>query len=265
MVIISRGGRNIPSPCVVFKINLFRRIQQRLYRAKQALKGYNMTEFEKTIGYEFKNKKLIGIALTHSSYGNERGCEDNERLEFLGDSVLGMITGEYLYSMLPKSHEGSLTKLRASLVCEQSLFEIAKKINLPSFVLLGHGEEKNGGRNRPSVISDAFEALLAAIYLDSGLDYAREWLLALMKDAFKDAMTGKRNRDYKTELQELIQRDHSGEISYRVAAETGPDHNKRFKMEVLLDSRVIGKATGASKKEAEQSAARMALKSYEVL
>ena len=224
-----------------------------------------MTDIEKKIGYEFKNRRLLQRALTHSSYGNERCCEDNERLEFLGDSVLGMITGEYLYSKLPKSHEGSLTKLRASLVCEQSLFEIAKKIDLPRFVLLGHGEEKSGGRERPSVISDAFEALLAAIYLDAGLDFARKWLLALMQEAFSDALSGNRNRDYKTELQELVQRDHIGKISYRVSAETGPDHNKRFEIEALLDKRVIGKATGTSKKEAEQSAAKIALENYEVL
>ncbi len=218
-----------------------------------------MTEFEKSIGYCFKNKKLIERALTHSSYANERGRKDNERLEFLGDSVLGLITAEYLYMRLPESHEGSLTKLRASLVCEQSLFEIAKKISLPDFILLGNGEEYTGGRQRPSVVSDAFEAVLAAIYLDAGFESAKKWLLALMQDAFSDALSGNRNRDYKTELQELIQSRHSGKLSYRVSAEHGPDHRKRFEIEVLLDRTVIGKAEGASKKEAEQSAARMAI------
>ena len=218
-----------------------------------------MTEFEKSIGYCFKNKKLIERALTHSSYANERGSKDNERLEFMGDAVLGLITAEYLYERLPESHEGSLTKLRASLVCEQSLFEISKKIRLSDFILLGNGEERTGGRQRASVVSDAFEALLAAIYLDAGLDYAKRWLLNLMQDAFLDAMSGNRNKDYKTELQELVQSRHVGKLSYRVAGESGPDHNKRFEIEVVLDNKVIGRAEGASKKEAEQSAARIAI------
>ena len=217
-----------------------------------------MTEFEKSIGYCFKNKKLIERALAHSSYANERGCKNNERLEFLGDSVLGFVTAEYLYNRLPESHEGSLTKLRASLVCEQSLFDISKKIHLSDFVLLGNGEEATGGRGRASVISDAFEAGLAAIYLDAGMDFAKEWLLNLMQDAFLDALSGNRNRDYKTELQELIQSRHTGKITYRVVAEHGPDHNKRFEVEVLLGDKVIGRAEGASKKEAEQSAAKLA-------
>lgn len=218
-----------------------------------------MTEFEKKIGYEFKDKNLISRALTHSSYANERKIADNERLEFLGDSVLGMITGEYLFSKLPEQHEGSLTKLRASLVCEQSLFEISKKIGLSNYILLGHGEEICGGRQRPSVISDAFEAVLAAIYLDAGLDFAREWLINLMDDAYKDALTGNRNRDFKTELQERVQKEHMGKIIYRVASESGPDHHKCFEIEAVLDGRVIGSARGSSKKEAEQNAAHIAL------
>lgn len=218
-----------------------------------------MTEFEKSIGYTFKNKKLATCALTHSSYGNEKKCANNERLEFLGDSILGMITGEYLYKSLPKSKEGSLSKLRASLVCEQSLFEISKKIRLSSFILLGHGEEQTGGRKRPSVVSDAFEALLAAIYLDAGMDFAKEWLLNLMQDAFADALAGNRNHDYKTELQEIIQKKHTGKLSYRLAAERGPDHDKRFITEVLLDGKVLAFAEGSSKKESEQNAARLAV------
>ncbi len=218
-----------------------------------------MTEFEKKIGYEFKDKNLIKRALTHSSYANERKINDNERLEFLGDSVLGMITGEYLFKSLKNRHEGSLTKLRASLVCEQSLFDISKKIELSKYILLGHGEEMSGGRERPSVISDAFEAVLAAIYLDAGLDFAREWLLNLMSDAFTDALSGNRNRDYKTELQEYVQRERLGRVNYRVVAESGPDHNKCFEIEAVLDGKVIGKASGSNKKDAEQSAARQAI------
>lgn len=224
-----------------------------------------MTEFEKKIGYKFKNRQLLTRALTHSSYANERKTEDNERLEFLGDSVLGLITAEYLFKRLKKNQEGTLTKLRASLVCEQSLFDISKKIDLSSFILLGHGEERSNGRERPSVVSDAFEAVLAAIYLDSGLDTAREWLINLMKDAFDDALSGNRNRDYKTELQEYIQKGKFGRIVYRVVNETGPDHNKSFEVEALLDGERIGLAVGMSKKEAEQAAARCALEMYEIL
>lgn len=224
-----------------------------------------MTEFEKKIGYKFKNRQLLTRALTHSSYANERKTDDNERLEFLGDSVLGFVTAEYLFKRLKKNQEGTLTKLRASLVCEQSLFEISKKIDLSSFILLGHGEERSNGRERPSVISDAFEAVLAAIYLDAGLETAREWLLNLMKDAFDDALSGNRNRDYKTELQEYIQKGKLGRICYRVVSEKGPDHSKSFEVEALLDGERIGIAEGMSKKEAEQAAAREALEKYEVL
>lgn len=224
-----------------------------------------MTEFEKKIGYKFKNRQLLTTALTHSSYANERKTQDNERLEFLGDSVLGLITAEYLFKRLKKNQEGTLTKLRASLVCEQSLFDISKKIDLSSFILLGHGEEMSHGRERASVVSDAFEAVLAAIYLDAGLEKAREWLLNLMQDAFDDALSGNRNRDYKTELQEYVQKGKFGRISYRVVKETGPDHNKSFEVEALLDGERIGLANGMSKKEAEQAAARCALEKYEIL
>ena len=155
-----------------------------------------MTEIEKKIGYKFKIRQLLTTALTHSSYANERKTQDNERLEFLGDSVLGLITAEYLFKRLKKNQEGTLTKLRASLVFEQSLFDISKKIDLSSVILLGHGEEMSNGRERPSVVSDAFEAVLAAIYLDAGLEKARDWLLNLMQDAFDDALSGNRNRDY---------------------------------------------------------------------
>ncbi len=218
-----------------------------------------MKEFEEKLGVEFKDKELLKRALTHSSYGNELRTGDNERLEFLGDAVLGHIVGEYLFKKLTKSQEGSLTKIRASLVCEKSLFEISKKINLAKYILLGHGEEMTGGRERPSIISDAFEAVLAAIYLDKGFEFTREWVLNLFQDAFSDALSGNRNRDYKTELQEEVQRRQAGRLSYRIAGESGPDNNKTFYVEALLDGKVISKAEGKSKKEAEQSAAKKAL------
>ncbi len=218
-----------------------------------------MTEFEKKIGYEFKNKNLLQHALTHSSYANEHRKGSNERLEFLGDSILGFVTAEYLFNRLKNMPEGTLSKIRASLVCEQSLFEISKKINLSKYILLGHGEEIGGGRTRPSVISDAFEALLAAIYLDAGLDFAKKWLLDIMEDAFDDAISGNRSRDYKTELQEYLQHLKRNRAEYRVAKESGPDHNKYFEIEIVLDGKVVAKAGGQSKKEAEQAAAKVAL------
>lgn len=216
-------------------------------------------EFEKKIGYTFKNKHLLTRALVHSSYANERNGKDNERLEFLGDSVLGFVTAERLFGILPESHEGSLTKLRASLVCEKSLYDLAKKIDLPKYLRLGKGEEGTGGRNRPSVLSDAFEALVAAIYIDAGLEFVREWLLKLMEDAFEDAVAGRRFDDFKTRLQEKVQAKHIGKITYRVAGESGPDHKKCFDVEVLLDERVLARAKGSSKKTAEQNAAKIAI------
>lgn len=223
-----------------------------------------MTDIEKSIGYEFKDKSLLERALTHSSYANENNCKDNERLEFLGDSVLGLIVGESLFSKLPESHEGSLTKLRASLVCESSLFELACKIGLQNEIKFGNCE-KSEGRKRPSVVSDAFEALLAALYLDAGMDFVKPWLLKLMQSAIDDAMSGKRDKDFKTMLQEYIQSKHCGMVEYKVVAESGPDHAKFFEIEVVLNGEVIGKAGGSSKKKAEQLAAQQALKKYEVL
>ncbi len=218
-----------------------------------------MTEFEKKIGYEFKNKELLTTALTHSSYGNERKCKNNERLEFLGDSVLGFVTAEYLFNRLKDTPEGSLSKIRASLVCEQSLYEISKKIDLSKHILLGHGEEMSGGRKRPSVVSDAFEALLAGVYLDAGLEVAKKWLLEILDDAFDDAISGTRRRDYKTELQEYLQQTRKDRAEYKVASESGPDHNKHFEIEVVLDGKVLARAGGSSKKEAEQAAAKLVL------
>lgn len=165
-----------------------------------------MENVQDKIGYKFKNLELLEKALTHSSYANERKCESNERLEFLGDSVLSVIISDYIYRHLPGVNEGILSKYRASIVCEQSLFDISKKISLNTFVHLGKGEEMTGGRDRASVISDAFEAVLAAIYLDGGMEIAREWAINLMQDAIDDAISGHRYKDYKTMLQEAYQR-----------------------------------------------------------
>lgn len=216
-----------------------------------------MTEAEKKIGYKFNNISLLEEALTHSSYANEKKTVSNERLEFLGDSVLSIIISDHIFR---KSgvNEGDLTKYRAILVCEQSLAEIAKKISLGSLIKLGRGEEITGGRNRASIVSDAFEALLASIYLDGGIDKAREWLLPLMTDVIEETLAGKHYEDYKTMLQELVQKGGSGKVTYQIVAETGLDHNKVFEVEALIDEIPRTRGKGQSKKEAEQRAAKMA-------
>ena len=216
-------------------------------------------ELEKTIGYKFKNKNLIQQALSHSSYANERKQPNgsNERLEFLGDSVLSIVVSDFLYKNLNVA-EGELTKMRASLVCEKSLHIFAKQINLGDYLHLGKGEENTGGRERPSILADAFEAVIAAIYLDGGLDAAAKQILHFMPEDIhhfvKPAFS-----DFKTVLQEIVQKNPEEKVEYVLIGEEGPDHNKRFVVEVCLNSQVIGKGSGKSKKEAEQLAAKEAL------
>ncbi len=212
------------------------------------------------IGYSFKNKKLLLTALTHSSFANEMhdGTKYNERLEFLGDSVLGIVVSDYIYLNCPEFPEGKLTKLRASLVCEKSLYGYAKQIKLGELIRLSKGEKHSGGDDRPSILSDAFEAVIAAIYLDGGIEPAREFILRFVIPDIKSAKPVK-FKDYKTVLQEIIQKNPEERISYVLVKETGPDHDKHFVVEVHLNSNVIGKGGGRSKKEAEQEAARVAL------
>ncbi len=218
-----------------------------------------MNNLEKNIGYEFKNPSLLKIALTHSSYANEagKGTKYNERLEFLGDSVLSVIVSEYLFEAFPNMPEGELTKLRASLVCEKSLAKFSEKLGVGEFLLLGNGEENSGGRARPSILADAFEALLAALYLDSDMERARTFVLEFVKSALKEAKPS--FKDYKTMLQEIIQQNREESVRYHLVGEHGPDHDKRFIVEVHLNSNVIGHGEGRSKKEAEQKAAKEAL------
>ena len=216
-----------------------------------------ISEFESIIGYEFKNRNFIKTALTHSSYANERGQgECNERLEFLGDSVLGIITAEYFYHNLNHLPEGEMTKKRAACACEKSLYKFAKEIDLGKYIFLGKGEENMGGRDRASILADAFEAVIAAIYLDGGLENARRFVLRFVKKAANENISLK---DYKTELQEIIQKNPDEHLSYVLVGESGPDHDKRFEVEVMLNSNVIGCGIGRSKKLAEQEAARQAL------
>lgn len=216
-----------------------------------------MTDLEKKIGYEFKNIQLLNHALTHSSYANEKHLSygSNERLEFLGDSVLGVITAEYFYQNF-ELPEGELTKLRASTVCEESLFNFAKELDLGAYLLLGKGEIRTRGNERPSILSDAFESVIAAIYLDGGMEEAKKFVLRFIKNAI---ITKPKFHDYKTALQEIIQKNHDEHISYVLVGESGPDHDKSFEVEVHLNSNVIGHGKGRSKKLAEQEAAKSAL------
>ncbi len=216
-----------------------------------------MTDFEKKIGYEFNDKSLLNRALTHSSYANELGTGlDNERLEFLGDSVLGFITAEYLFEHYKNKQEGELTKKRAYAVCEKTLFGYAEKIGLGDRILLGRGEEHTGGRHRPSIVSDAFEAVIAAIYLDGGIEEARKFVLPFIEISAEENPVFK---DYKSTLQEILQQNPTEKFEYVVVGESGPDHNKEFIVEIHMNSNVIGRGVGGSKKKAEQQAAKSAL------
>jgi ribonuclease-3 len=217
---------------------------------------------EAKIHYTFRDKGKLLMALTHSSYANEKkheGLESNERLEFLGDAVLNIITSEYIYGRYPELSEGEMTKTRASIVCEASLVKYAKKIMLGDYLFLGKGEENSGGRNRASILSDAFEALIGAIYLDGGFKETRNFLFGVMNDILGDFRGNAAFVDYKTQFQELVQKKSDQGISYEVLYEKGPDHNKVFGVQVLVGNKVLGVGKGHSKKEAEQSAARNAL------
>ena len=212
---------------------------------------------ERVLGHTFQNRALLETALTHTSFANEarHGTKHNERLEFLGDSVLSIVVAEYLFthSSLP---EGDLTRMRASLVCEAALFGFAQKIDLGRWLRLGHGEELGGGRTRPSVVSDAFEAVIAALYLDGGIEAARAFILPFVTSALTKQSA---EEDYKTKLQEIVQQNPSERLRYVVASQTGPDHDKHFVVEVHLNSNCIGTGEGHSKKQAEQAAAKEAL------
>ena len=218
-----------------------------------------LEKLQQSVGYKFKDERLLQRALTHTSYANE--CNEghnksNERLEFLGDSVLGIITAEHFYLNFKDLPEGELTKLRAATVCENSLSSFARQLGLGEYLLLGKGEMCTGGSDRPSILADAFEALIAAIYLDGGIEEAKKFVLKYVDKAVEEHRGFK---DYKTVLQEVIQKNPGEVIEYMLVKESGPDHNKRFEVEVHLNSNVIGKGVGTSKKKAEQLAAKEAL------
>ena len=219
-----------------------------------------MTGFEKRIGYEFKNPALLKEALTHSSFVNGTNLHSNERLEFLGDSVLSVVVSKYLFENLSDRPEGQLTKLRASIVCEHALFPFAEKIGLGDVIYMGKGEENTGGRHRRSILADAFEALIAAIYLDGGLEAASEFIIPFIP-SIETLRSGKLLiGDYKTILQEIIQQNPEEKVVYEMAGESGAAHNRLFTSNVLLNGQVIGTGSGYSKKEAEQNAAKEAVR-----
>ena len=217
-------------------------------------------DLEAAIGYQFSNITLLQNALTHSSYANERyhnSLMSNERLEFLGDSVLGMVVAEHLLRTFPDRPEGELTRMRADMVCERALANVANRLGLGQHLLLGHGEERFGGRGRDSILADAVESVIAATYLDGGMEAAVAFIRKfILCDVPAERM---RNADYKTALQELVQQKKSQTLSYALVGESGPDHDKKFVVEVSLNGQVVGSGTGSSKKRAEQEAARVAI------
>ncbi len=219
----------------------------------------NLIQLEKKTCHKFNNLDFLQTAVTHSSYANERGrgISYNERQEFLGDAVLSVIVSDYLFKSTHLS-EGDLTKLRASLVCEKSLCSFARSINLGSFLLLGRGEENTGGTDRPSILADAFESVIAAVYLDGGIEAARAFVIPFVETALESEALQK-FEDYKTLLQEIVQKNPQEILSYVLVDESGPDHDKSFEVEVRLNSNVIGRGIGRSKKAAEQQAAKEAL------
>lgn len=217
-------------------------------------------DLEEAIGYHFQNLSLLQNALAHSSYANERwhnGLLSNERLEFLGDSILGMLVAEFLYKSFPDRPEGELTRMRADMVCEKTLAAVANSIHLGEHLMLGHGEEQGGGRKRESILADAVESVIAACFLDGGMEASRQFIEKFI--LVKVPVTQLHNVDYKTRLQELIQQKKNQSLVYELTGESGPDHDKQFTVQVSLNGKVVGSGSGKSKKRAEQDAARAAI------
>ena len=220
-------------------------------------------DLEKAIGYTFKNVMLLQNALTHSSYANEcwhDSLKSNERLEFLGDSILGMVVAEYLYRTFPERPEGELTKMRADMVCEQALAVIAERLSLGEHLLLGNGEEQTGGRTRVSILADAVESVIAACFLDGGLEVARKFIGTFVLCNVPEKNL--HNMDFKTALQEKVQRKKNQVLTYELVSQSGPDHAKTFEVAVYLNGKLVGTGIGSSKKRAEQAAAQYAYKQF---
>ena len=222
-----------------------------------------MEKVEKSIGYIFKNKELLKKALTHISYAYEHKKESNEKLEFLGDSILEFISSEYIYKNYPDLKEGEMTKVRATVVCEASLYKVAKLHNFSDFLYLGKSEQHSGGKNRPAILADSVEAIIAAIYLDGGLEPAKTFIVENLKEEIAVATKHVGDKDYKTVLQEKLQEKGEVKIEYEIIKETGPDHNKNFEAQVKCEGKVLAKGVGKSKKEAQMQAAKKALENLE--
>ena len=218
-----------------------------------------LEEFEKNIGYTFTDKTKLKNALTHTSYANEKNTVSNEKLEFLGDAILEFVTSEYLYKNYQELKEGEMTKVRASVVCEESLYKIALKLNFSDFLYLGKSERLNHGNKRPTILADSVEAIIAAMYLDSGLEPVKKFIITHLKDAVEQASKSVGLKDYKTVLQEKLQAHGDVHIEYDIIHESGPDHDKRFTAQVKCNGKVLAKGEGHSKKSAETEAARLAM------
>ena len=217
------------------------------------------SELEKQIGYTFKDKKLLKTALTHTSYAYEKNVQSNEKLEFLGDSILEFISSIYLFSNYSNLKEGEMTKVRAQVVCEESLYKVAKAHNFSDFLNLGKSERMAGGEVKTAILADSVEAVIAAMYLDGGLDPAKEFIINNLKEEIIIASKNVGQKDYKTVLQEILQKNGDVYIQYKIIRETGPDHNKEFESEVIYNNKVLATGTGKSKKHAEMEAAKYAI------
>ena len=217
-----------------------------------------MKELEENIGYEFKNKYLLKIALTHTSYAYEHNVESNEKLEFLGDSILEFVSSTFLFENYQNLKEGEMTKVRATVVCEKSLYKVAKMHNFSDFLYLGKSERLSGGA-RPAILADSVEAIIAAIYLDGGLEQAKKFIIKNLKEEIEIASKNVGQKDYKTVLQEKLQENGEVEIKYTILSETGPDHDKTFEAQVECNNKKLATGKGKSKKQAEMEAARKAL------
>ena len=220
-----------------------------------------LNALEERLEYQFHDLALLDTALTHTSYvkGDGRASAHNERLEFLGDAVLELCTSEYLFIRFPDSDEGAMTRLRAQAVCESALYEVAKDYGFGRLLLLGRGEDHSGGREKPSILSDAVEAVIGALYIDGGMEVAKRFIMRFVHKSVEDAMAGRLIKDHKTMLQEYVQKHHMGQIAYELIGSSGPDHNKTFSMRVLVAGETAGTGEGRTKQEAGQQAARAAL------
>lgn len=226
-----------------------------------------LNALEERLGYRFRDLALLDTALTHTSYvkGDGRASAHNERLEFLGDAVLELCTSEYLYLRFPEYDEGAMTRLRAQTVCEGALYEVAREYGLGTLLLLGRGEDHSGGREKPSILSDAVEAVIGALYIDGGMEVAKGFIMRFVHKSVEDAMAGRLIKDHKTMLQEYVQKRHMGQIVYELTGSSGPDHNKTFSMQVLVAGEAVGMGEGRTKQEAGQQAARAALIDFGVI